>query len=284
MGALQFKGFVSGFGKGIQRGAENMQMIMGQQMLQEERQKAELERLRLTFGQESGILGKRFAHEDTMQTRQIASTEGEGAKGRQNQRYLQGNQIEATETNLKTQLTHDTERQDKDISTRKEMQGTEITARKDMQEDEISSREREGKATRKNARDLEDKREKFAASEGDKDRTLKQGMHREQIGADIVAAQSRLQALRERGMGGRAGAKEYIDPETDRMIDVYMEELKGLNHVIQNSMKKEQIAAAQRRVAEIREETRHLLGFQAEKGPAAPSSIEGIGQFDKFKK
>ncbi len=231
MGMLQLAGAVSGFGQGLQQGLQNTQAYMSQSMMQKERDEMELNRLRLTFGHDRGLLGEKFAHEDA----QLATREA-GETNRTNIREAGANS-----------------RYDSTITSNELIADKHETGENSRTTQRINAAKDEGDAERTNRKELQTNDLRFRQEEGVRSRTAEMAKLQTTMGFEILKQTQTLAA---------AKTAQKLDPGVDRYIDTLMEELKGLNKRLENYPSPDEATKIQKRIDEIGPEIRSLTGIK----------------------
>lgn len=98
MGKLATAGMISGLGQGLEKGLNTMQGLMGQSMLQEERNKMELQRLQLTEQYASEREARGYAHSEALAKGQQAHAERLQDRGFTHAEAMTGQQISSAES------------------------------------------------------------------------------------------------------------------------------------------------------------------------------------------
>lgn len=257
MGMLQLAGVVSGFGKGLGQGLQTMQATMSQEMLNDERHKAELLRLRETFGHDRGLLKERQIFDE----KQATTT---------HTRALERDDLAHSRA-----LDTEDQRQDYEAGQKR------ITRDADRQLEGLRNQHaRELEALKEDlARQAEKRKDAESQAKEGRDRKEKEKERQHMTGERIVVKSMELQEAKERG---RAGATKDGHYDEKAIADVLASRIKGLRSDLAAFPTEAREKEIRAEIAYWEQEQNKLVGLQPRHAAPSRSGID-IGQLDTFK-
>lgn len=267
MGALQMKGLVSGFGKGLQRGLENTQQYMINSMLLEEREKMERERQKLTFAHDEGMFQKRADAERGLMTDR-AALENKYASERDERTHSQAMDRLDAEQDFRSQEARSGRSHERQMATEKRQQQLEDAFRergwteadaKQKAAEQIAKEEREQRAKI----DEEGRQEKALMRKEKRDDTRDEKKFQRETGKDIV-----LESMR--GQRQHTGT-DKLDPNTNAQLRILTDRIKGLEDELNNVMTKpDRQQAIRKEISKLQAQQNALVGMQSPSASRPP--------------
>lgn len=228
MGMLQLTGMVSGFGKGVGRGLENMQNTMSSMQLLGIRDEMERARMKETWGHDEGMLQKR----QDFDVKQADVAHSRHLDLRDQDQDFQANQARIGREEGRQKEGREADREKEKEATRYQNDINKLVVEKGFSQQEAAKKVADDRA--KEERDRKDKKQARQEDTG------------KEIVLETIRGQSRT----------HAGASPKLDPTTGAQLKVYTDRIGRLEDEMNNVMTK-----APRR-AEIQKEIATLEGKQ----------------------